>query len=124
MRTILEGPFPGVVCPAAEVRPITIPCALKTGAPEIQGLISMSEARLHRSIALTSPEAVSLSGPIGLLTAVILSPTATLGGLPSAWAIVATTQSGQADRFAHRRAMSFSSSEARSVAATLCWGSN
>src|SRR5713226_6803316 len=124
MRTIFEGPFPGVVCPAAEVRPITIPCALNTGPPEIQGLISMSEVILCASIALTTPEALSLKGPIELLTAVILSPTATPGGFPSAGAIGAATPTGQGDRFARRTAMSFSLSEATSVAATLCWGSN
>src|SRR5262249_6863601 len=124
MGTIFDGPRPGLVCPAAEVRPTTIPCALNTGPPAIHGLVSMSEAISSAPNPFTTPDAVCLNAPIALLTAITLSPTATPAGFTSAVHIGAATQFGHVARLAQRTAISFSLSATRSVAATLCSGSN
>src|SRR5260370_1553269 len=102
MGTMSDRPRPGLVCLAAEVTPITVPWALNTGPPAIHGLVSISEAMLSASNPLTTPDAVSLRGPIELLTATILSPAATSAGFPSAVAIGAATQLGHSTKFAQR----------------------
>ena len=82
----------------AELMPMTAPCALSSGPPELPGLIEASVCRAlmyeallpwpsleatGRFLALTMPVVTVPDRPKGAPMAMVASPTATLSELPS-----------------------------------------